>query len=522
MNRFSLWIAHDGQLHDPCPVTEPRRDQSPQTLAARVARSAGWIVGGRLVMGLFGFLNTIIIARLLAPEDFGIVAIGLTTMQILINVTDFGVSQAVIRFRDADREDLDTLFTLSALRGALIALGLAAVAPFAASFYGDPRVFWVFVGVALYPFVSGFINPRFYEFERLLDYSKEFMAAVANKLAGVAVSIAIAVIFRSYWAILLGLATNAVVQLALSYLMRPYAPRFSFASLKRILGFSGWLTGVGLMSALNNKLDPLILARAVGVAGAGHYFMGLQLAELPTREIAFPATRAIYPGLAELQADPARANQAFLKGVEAMAAIATPAAIGFALVARDLIPLLIGEKWGEAATVVEIITPIMGVQMPLLATQYYAMAVGSTRYVFLRELVFFLIRTPVFIWAALTHGLLGAAYAVAACGVVHILLNLGLYARTSDDSMFRPVWRARRSAAAALVMSAALLGLRAAGAMADWGPLLRLVSEVVIGAAVYVAAHAGLWRLERRPDGVERLLISIVRPILLRLVRSSP
>lgn len=499
------------------PTPQPPVGASPPSLTSRVARSAGWIVGGRLIMGLFGFLNTIVVARLLAPEDFGIVAIGLTTMQILTNLSDIGVSQAVIRFRDANRADLDTLFTLSALRGVLIALGLCAAAPVAAAFYEDQRVFWVFVGVGAYPLLTGFINPRFYEFERLLDYSKDFFVAVANKLAGVVVSIAVAAIFRSYWAILLGLATNGLVQLILSYMMRPYRPRWSLASFRRIVGFSGWLTGVGLMSALNNKLDPLILARAVGVTGAGHYFMGLQLAELPTREIAFPATRALYPGLSELQAAPERAKQAFLTGVEAMAAVAMPAGIGFALVARELVPLLLGDKWLDAVPVVEIITPVMGLQMPLLATQYYAMALGSTRLVFIREFLFFLVRTPVFVWAALHHGLIGAAWAVAACGFVHIALNLALYARTSDDHMLRPIIRARRSIIAAIVMSATLLALRADG-LADASPPLLLVGfEIALGGFVYVLAHAALWRLEGAPDGVEQKLLEAASAILKRL-----
>lgn len=494
----------------------PANSPTGASLAVRVARSAGWIVGGRIVMGLFGFLNTIIVARLLAPDDFGIVAIGLTTMQILTNLSDIGVSQAVIKFRDADRNDLDTLFTLSAIRGALIAVALAIAAPVAAAFYGDERVFKVFLGVALYPLVTGFINPRFYEFERLLDYSKEFIAAVVNKLAGVAVSILIAVIFRSYWAIVLGLATNGVVQLILSYTMRPYRPRISFASVRRILGFSGWLTGVGLMSALNNKLDPLILARPVGIEGAGHYFMGLQLAELPTREIAFPATRAIYPGLSELQAEPGRANQAFLKGVEAMAAIAMPAAIGFALVARDLVPILLGEKWLDAIPVVEIITPVMGMQMPLLATQYYAMALGSTRLVFLRELAFFLVRTPVFVLAAIHHGLIGAAWAVAGCGLVHILLNLALYGRTSGDAFWRPIWRAKRSIVAALIMAAVLVGLRSAGAIADFTALARVIIEIGLGGCAYAVFLVLFWRLEGSPDGVERVSAGLLAPLAKR------
>jgi len=273
------------------------------------------------------------------------------------------------------------------------------------------------------------------------------------------------------------------------------------------------------MSALNNKLDPLVLARAVGTGGAGAYFLGLQLAELPTREIAFPVTRAIYPGLSELQESPSRANLAFLSGVEAMAAIAMPAAIGFALIARDVIPLLLGQQWAQAAGVVEIITPVMGVQMPLLATQYYAMALGSTRLVFFREVIFFCVRTPVFIWAAIAFGIHGAAWAVAACGMFHILLNLALYSRTSQDRFYRPLLRAWRSFAAAAVMTATLTAFGRTGWGDQTAPILRVGIEVVCGIAVYGSVHLLLWRAAGAPDGVERLTLRFLTPIAAKLVR---
>ncbi|MDZ7626871.1 MAG: oligosaccharide flippase family protein [Parvularculaceae bacterium] len=494
---------------------EPANELSP-SLTARVARGAGFIVASRFVMGFLGFLNTVIVARLLLPDDFGIVAIGLGAMQILTNVSDIGVAQAVIKFHDAARKDLDTLFTLSVLRGAIIAILLVATAPFAADFYGEPRVFWVFTGCALYPLFTAFINPKFFEFERDLDYSKEFFATIIFKLAGVIVSIAVAVVFQSYWAMILGLAANGFVQMVLSYTMRPYRPHLTLASLHKVFAFSGWLTGVGLMSALNNKLDPLVIARVIGASGAGHYFMGMQLAELPTREVAYPAARAIYPGLSELQGDPARMRDAYLKGVEAIAAIAMPAAIGFALIARDLIPLLLGDKWADAIPVVEIITPVLGAQMPFLATQFYAMALGATRLVFFRELAFFFVRTPLFIAATLAFGLEGAAAAIAGCGALYIALNLVLYARVAGDRLWRPMWRVRRSFLASVAMAAIVMSIRSISLLEPADPLIRILAEIVAGAASYIGVHALLWRIEGLPNGAERAMLDFGRPLIRR------
>jgi PST family polysaccharide transporter len=210
---------------------------------------------------------------------------------------------------------------------------------------------------------------------------------------------------------------------------------------------------------------------------------------------------------------------AFLRGVEALGAIAMPAAVGFALVARDLTPLLLGEKWLAAVPVIEIITPVMGVQMPLLATQYYAMALGLTKLVFIRELIFFLIRTPVFIWASVEYGLTGAAWAVAACGVIHIVLNLALYARASGDGALTPMWRARRTILAAASMVGALLWLRGAGLTGDASTIVRLVVEIVAGVGAYAGAHAVLWRLEGAPEGVERSILHFGAQALSRIRR---
>ncbi len=490
-------------------------------LAPKVARGAAWIMGAGLFARTLGALNTIVVARLLVPEDIGLVAVATVALQLLQGLSDIGVSQAVVKFRDADREDLNTLFTLSFMRGLIVALLLAGAAPLMAQLYGDPRMGGVFLGVAAFPLITGLINPRFYEFERDLSFSREFVVTVLNKLAGVIVSVTVALIFRTYWAIILGLVAGGGVQLVLSYAMRPFAPRFSFRSLNKVLGFSGWLAGVSFLAALNNKLDVPILARAVGAGGGGVYFMGFQLSELVTGQIALPLTRAIYPGLSSLQSDAERMRKAFLRGVAALGAVAMPAAFGFAFVAEDFTALVLGEKWAGVAPVIEILAPVIGAQSLFYASQSYAMALGLTRLVFIRELVFFLVRLPVFVWAALTHGLEGAVYAAAALGVFHIALNLALYARASGRGFWEPLVAARRSIGAVAAMAFWFLSARAQlGFMDDWPVLLRLGADILAGAGVYAAAQAALWLAEGRPQGVESDLMSGLRALKNRLARN--
>lgn len=483
-------------------------------LTRRVAAGAAWIVAARVVMRSLGFVNTIVLARLLAPADFGVVAIATAAMQLLNGFTDFGVSQAVIKFRSTGRDALDPLFTLSALRGVLISAFLVGVAPLAAQFYGDPRVFWVFAGIALYPLITGFLNPAFYEFERDLELSKEFISNSINKLISVAVSIAIAVIFRNYWAIILGLAAGGLVQLFLSYSLRPYAPRFTLKGAKDVLSFSGWLFGVSVVTALNNKLDMFIVARAVTPAETGLYSVGGQFAELPTSEIAAPIARAVYPGLSALQGEPARVALAYLKGVEALAFASLPAAFGLTFVARDAVPLLLGEQWRGAIPVVQFAGPVLGFQCMFIATYYYALALGRARLIFFREVLYFALRLPPFAWAVFTYGLMGAVAAGAVLGFIRVGLNLAVYHQASGRPFWEPLWKAHRSICAVAAMSAYFLLARLHFDLPASEPLLRLVLDIGAGAAVYGAALFGLWRAEGAPAGVESMAVAAARRLL--------
>lgn len=490
-------------------------------MSERAARGAAFIVAGRFVMRVLGLVNTIILARLLAPADFGLVAVGFMAMQLLQGFSNIGLPQAVIRFRDAGRAELDTLFTLAIIRGAAVAFILVIAAPIAARFYGDARIAVVFCALAVFPIVQGFGNPRFFEFERELDFSKEFAATALTKLAGVAASITIAVLFRTYLAIIAGFLVGALLQLVLSYALRPHLPRLTLRSLRKVLGFSGWITGVSFIAALNNKLDAFVLARVIGAADTGAYYVGFQLTELPTTELAEPMSRAIYPGLSALQGDRERMRLAFLRGVAALGAVAMPAAFGFAFVAGDLLPLLLGQKWAPAIPVVQWLAPVLALQTILVATQFYAMAQGLMRLIFIRELIFFAIRFPIFVWAALAYGLHGAILATAGCGLVHIALNLGVYARASGAPFWEPFWSARRSFAGVGAMALVLTALPlAVPALCDAPGLFRLATEIALGGGVYIAAQLALWRAEGRPEGVEAFALGLLQRSVASLKRA--
>ncbi|WP_306252752.1 lipopolysaccharide biosynthesis protein [Parvularcula sp. IMCC14364] len=476
-----------------------------RSLGERIALGTVWIMGARMLVRMLGLINTLILARLLVPEDFGLVAIGITLMQLLQNISDIGVRQTVIRFQTASESMIDTVFTLSVLRGGVVMLVMLALVPFAPALFDDDRTAAVVLAISITPFILGLKNPKFYELERQLDFTRTFQLDAAVKVISVAVSIFIAVTFRTYWAIIIGIIAGALTETALSYFFRSYRPRLSFAAIREVFGFSGWVAAVSFITALNNKLDVLIMPKLTGPAATGAFYIGHQIADIPTEEIAAPMARAVYPGLSELQEKQGEMNKTFLQGIEVLAAIGLPAALGCALVAADLVAILLGQNWLAVIPVFQIYAPAAGLVMLFMSLEGFAMARDRTHLIVWREVAYFCVRTPLLIWAASAYGLIGAIWATAIGATFNSCMSLLVYQKVSGRPFWCPIWQIRRTVFACSMMTLWFIMFRPLIPFwPDLPVIIRLAADVMLGGVVYCATHFLIWRLSGQPNGVEQ------------------
>ena len=174
----------------------------------RFVLGAGWVYAYRWLERLLDFVAIVVLARLLAPDDFGLVAIAASFATIVEGLSAFDVDKALIRSRDDDRALFDTAWTLSVLRGLLAALAMWGVAPWV----GDARMADVLRVLAVVPILNGLRNPRFVTFERDLVYSKLAVLTVTAKVLSVGATLALAVVVRSYWALVVGQLAYALAQ----------------------------------------------------------------------------------------------------------------------------------------------------------------------------------------------------------------------------------------------------------------------------------------------------------------------
>ncbi len=496
---------------------DKKKDHSPadeSQTGRKIAIGALWVVGGGLAARLIGLLNTIILARILVPEDFGLIAIGVVTTQLFQNIFDMGVSYAVVQNRDAGKKEYDTLFTLSFLRGILILLILILIAYFAGNSYADHRLKLIFLSMGVIAMMQSMVNPKFYEFQRDQDFSKEITLQFIDKILSVIASILIAYFFRSYWAIIIGIACGSFGRLLLSYLLKPYRPQFGLKAGRGLFHFAGWLTGLSFVAALNNKLDVLILGKLLPADQTGNYFVGTQLADLPSREIAVPVARALYPGLSALQNNRSKMQQTYLRSAEILAAIVLPVCVGLAFIADDFVQIVLGSNWEYIAPLMRWITPFAAIATIYSGTHGFAIAKGATHALFIRECVLFLIRTPIFIGATYFYGLQGTIMAGGSLLFLNAMLFALVYQYTSGDNGLRPLWVARRSIVSLLGLCVYFFVMKPLIPGIDNFPiLLRLGIDILISATLFLSLHKFLWHLSKRPEGVEQLTIDLFHRI---------
>ena len=471
--------------------------------ARRFARGAGWLYTYRWLERLLDFASIVVLARILSPDDFGLVAIAASFVTIIEGLAAFDVDKALIRTRETGRALFDSAWTLAGLRGVAAALIMLSIAPF----LGDPRIAAVLSALALSPLLRGLANPRFVTFERDLVYSRLAALTLGARAGSFCVTIVVAVVTGSYWALVLGLLTGSLISLILSYALRPYRPRVSFARVADIFGFSGWLSLTTIVTTLSMETDKLIVGRLLGVADAGLYFMTQRVGVLPTRELISPLQRILFPSFSKLAEDTARLRRAACESINVLGSLSLPAGCGFALVAGDFVPLVLGDRWLAIVPLLTILAPYLGLRATLSMTLPCVMALGRTRLLFRVSLVYALVHVPAFVAGTALFGLRGTIWSIVAAGVLYSYLNAWLLRRTLHIGLGEILSQLRRPLAAVALMVGAVLAVGAVlpPVSAD-GSWLSLLARTLTGGAAFCGALYALWRVEGRPRGIEQRL----------------
>jgi PST family polysaccharide transporter len=325
--------------------------------------------------------TTMLLARLLSAEDFGLLGMAVVLTGFLGLFKDAGLSAATIQRLEVTQEQISTLFWINGAVGGALATFTALLAPVVAAFYGEPRLYWITVVLGVAFVFSGLTAQHqalIWREMRFVTLAKiEVLSLTISSAAGVAM----ALLGWRYWALVSMTVVGSIVSAAGAWLANPWLPGFPRrkCGVRSMLHFGWMATCNGIVVFLAWNAHNILLGRFWGADAVGLYGRANQLATFPVHQLNGAITSVAFPALSRIQDDPDRLARSFLRGYSLLASLTIPVAISCALFAEEIVRVVLGAKWVEAAPVLRLLAPTVLVFALVNPLSWLVISTGQVR-----------------------------------------------------------------------------------------------------------------------------------------------
>ncbi|MHC4590197.1 MAG: lipopolysaccharide biosynthesis protein [Planctomycetota bacterium] len=460
-------------------------------LKSRSVRGSAAMVLSEGSRFLIRMLGVAVLARLLTPADFGLLAMVATFTRLIEIFRDLGLATATIQRTDLSQDQVSYLFWVNVAVGVGSTALAAALAPVAAWFYGEPDLTGITIVLAT-AFLFGGVSVQHQALlRRQMKFSALAWLPVGASVGSVAVGVVAALQGAGYWALVAMSLASAVIMTVGLWLVcgwRPGPPRRGTEATRALLAFGGNLTGTRLLAFFARNLDNVLIGKVWGGDALGLYSKAYQLLMLPIQQLTAPVTGVVVPALSRLQDEPERFRDYYRKAIQALTSLTMPIVVFTFVVADELVLLILGPQWGGTAVIFRLLVPAAFVGTFNGAAGWVWVALNQTD----RQLRWGLIATPFYI-AAFAVGVVWGPEGVAiAFSVVQCVLRYsGLaYCYRTNFLEFRDLWAAIwRPCVASIAAGALALAVLGSGLVPPQGALASLATALV----AYGIAYLVVW-----------------------------
>jgi PST family polysaccharide transporter len=448
-----------------------------------MATGIAWTVATRWLGVATSVLATAVLARLLVPADFAVVAAAAAVAGFVGLVQESGLGAAVVHQREDDARVATTAFVLH-LAAATIGLAVSlALAPSVARFFGVTQV--GALAAAFVPvWLAAWATVPTARLQKRLAFHRLACVQALPALVHPAVAIPAAATGLGAWALVLGQIAGAAASAAAAWAFAGWRPRrceFSVSVARTLASYGRPLLGANLLGRLNDSVDTWVAGRLWGPAALGAYAMGFRLATLPRFAISFAVSGVLFPALAMVRDDRARLQQGFLRSVHWVGTLAVPAAVVLGMLASDVIGVVLGPRWDGAVGPTRVLAVFAALAALSATTGDVFKATGRPGLVWRIGVVHSAV-----LWTGLAvlapRGLVGVALAVTGATAVSSSIALGVALRMLGLGI-----GALARALAGPVLGGAVMGAVLAAVEPAAGGVIGLASAIAAGGAAFVA-----------------------------------
>ena len=463
-------------------------------LKEKVAGGVAWSIAEKVGSMLLQMVVSIVVARLLVPEDFGVMAILTFFTALALVMVDSGFSQTLIRKESPTPQDYHSVFAFNIAVSVVLYAVLVAVAPAVARYYELPviadiaPVLFLLLPINALCVIQNTIFTREFRF-RLLSQA----TFTASFVAGV-VAVAMALAGCGVWSLVGQRVATLAVKTLILWVRSDWRPslHFTMKPVREMAPFSFRLLTTDLISSIYNNISQMFIGKIYSADTLGYFNQAQKFKDLPLTSAMQSVQSVTYPALSQIGDQREKFAESYRQVLMVMAFMLMPVMVGIVAVAEDLFALLLGEKWMPTVPYLQILC-LMGLFQPLAMIAYNILKVKSNGAIILRlEIAKKALMTLILV-VTIPHSVKAVAWGLVAMSFCEFVINFVASMRYASLG----VWRMVRTLLPVLLITAAMYAavLGMGRLMADAGVAVRLLSEIATGVVVYTLLALAL-RLE--------------------------
>ncbi|HEX3846186.1 MAG TPA: oligosaccharide flippase family protein, partial [Steroidobacteraceae bacterium] len=362
--------------------------------------------------------GTLVLGRVLAPQDFGLVAIASVAVTTAMGATETGMTTAIVRSASRDAAHYDLAWSVNALRGALVCGALMLAAPLIARLFGDLRAVGAIRLLALVPLISSLASPRLADLIRELNFSRLALIGLGTVVVELGVSLGLAGSLGGF-AIIIGKIAGAVALAASSYLIAPHAPKFRLRheAGHELIAFGRWIFAIAVLGVTSDLVLKMLISTRLGVAALGLFSLADKLAETPNQLANEAVGTVAIPLYASLRSDQGRLQAALRSHVIALMCFLLPATALLVALAGPLEQSVLGPAWTGTSPMVVLLAIGYLFELLFQAIVPLLTAIGAVPRLFVVDLLQYIVLIGGMV-------LLSGRFGLAAAGIARILASL--------------------------------------------------------------------------------------------------
>ena len=432
------------------------------TLSQRTVRGGFWVFLLRIIQQLFGLARLVIIARILSPNDFGLMGIALLAMATLETFSQTGFQQALIQKKEDIKSYLDAAWTVLIVRGVILFAILYLVAPYVASFFDAPEARPIIQVIGFSVLFQAFTNIGVIYFQKELEFNKEFIYQFAGTLADFIVAVSAVLILRNVWALVFGMLAGNAVRCIVSHLIHPYRPRLSsdFVKAKELFGFGKWILGSSILVFLLTQGDDIFVGKLLGATALGFYQMAYKISNLPATELSHLIAKVMFPAYSKLQDNIQKLRESYLKVLQLTTFLSIPIAGLIFVLAQDFTIIFLGEKWMPMVPAMQVLAFYGALRAIGATTGVVFLAVGqpeiSTKIKFAQLILLAVLIYPF----TMRWGILGTSLAVTTYALIFNFVAVYKVLKIVKSGFGKPAKITILPLVGALIMICAIWGIK--------------------------------------------------------------